>query len=94
MLISKKGREWMKLAVHEAKAQSVGWFVNGPCAISIKAYMPDKRRRDIDNLAKGIFDAITHSGIWKDDSQVDDMRITRAGMDKDNPRCELTIEAL
>ena len=94
MLISKKGREWMKLAVHEVKTQANGWYVVGPCSIAIRAWMPDKRRRDIDNLAKGIFDCITHAGIWKDDCQVDDMRITRMSVDKGNPRCECIIEAL
>lgn len=94
MLISKKGREWIKVAVHEAQAQANGWFVNGPCSIAIRAFVPDHRRRDIDNLSKGLFDSITHAGIWKDDCQVKDMRITHCGIDRDNPRCEVTIEAL
>ena len=94
MLISKKGREWMKIAVHDAKTQANGWYVTGPCSIAIHVYMPDNRRRDIDNLSKGIFDAITHAGIWNDDCQVHDMRITRAGIDKVHARCECTVEAL
>lgn len=31
---------------------------------------PDRRRRDIDNGCKAVFDALTHAGVWKDDSQV------------------------
>lgn len=91
MLISKRGREWMKLAVHEAKTQAAGWFVNGACSIEIRAYVPDNRRRDIDNIGKGLFDCITHAGIWKDDCQVKDMRITHCGIDRINPRCEVTV---
>ena len=94
MLISKKGREWMKLAVHEAKLQANGWFVTGACSIAIKAYVPDNRRRDIDNISKGLFDSLTHAGIWNDDCQVKDMRITHCGIDRTNPRCECVVEAL
>jgi len=31
---------------------------------------PDLRRRDLDNCFKALFDALTHAGIWQDDSQV------------------------
>ena len=94
MLISKKGREWMKLAVVMAKAESHGWFVNGPCAFSVRVWFPDNRRRDLDNLLKPVQDCITHAGIWKDDCQVHDLRITRMAVDKNNPRCECIVEAL
>lgn len=40
------------------------------CAVMIEYNPPDKRRRDIDNFAKVVLDAITYSKIWKDDSQV------------------------
>lgn len=31
----------------------------------------NKRRQDIDNRAKPLQDALTHAGVWLDDSQVD-----------------------
>lgn len=31
---------------------------------------PDRRRRDLDNLLKPALDALTHAGVWQDDSQV------------------------
>jgi crossover junction endodeoxyribonuclease RusA len=36
---------------------------------------PDARRRDIDNYNKALFDALTHAGIWEDDSQVQRMLV-------------------
>lgn len=94
MIISKKGREWMKLAVHEAKSQVHGWFVTGKVWLQIEVYMPDNRRRDLDNLLKPLQDCITHAGIWTDDCNVHELQIRHCGVDKANPRCELRIEAL
>lgn len=33
-------------------------------------FLPDNRKRDLDNLFKVIFDCMTKTGIWTDDSQV------------------------
>lgn len=45
--------------------------------VTITAVQPDRRKRDLDNLAKATLDALTHAEIWRDDSQVDDLRIIR-----------------
>ena len=55
--------------------------INGPIRVRIDAYMPDKRKRDLDNLCKSLFDAMTHAGVWKDDSQIDFLIINRAGFE-------------
>ncbi len=49
--------------------------------VHVQAYMPDKRKRDLDNTLKAVFDAMTHAGVWKDDSQIDDLRIVRSGVE-------------
>lgn len=54
-------------------------------AILIEATMPDRRRRDIDNILKPILDAITHADIWVDDEQIDKLTITRIGVE--SPGC-------
>lgn len=45
--------------------------------IGIAAYPPDRRRRDLDNVLKSLLDALQHGGIYHDDNQIDDIRITR-----------------
>lgn len=45
--------------------------------ITIHAAPPDNRKRDLDNLPKAVFDALTSAGFWLDDGQIDDMRIKR-----------------
>lgn len=47
----------------------------GAVAVEIDVFFPDKRTRDLDNLAKGILDAITHAGVIGDDSQIVDLRL-------------------
>lgn len=46
-------------------------------AVRITAYPPDRRHRDLDNLLKAPLDALTHAGWWRDDSQIDELQITR-----------------
>ena len=43
----------------------------------VEAHMPDRRRRDLDNIKKALLDALTHAGVYKDDSQIDDLRVIR-----------------
>lgn len=42
----------------------------GPLTVDMDVYPPSKRRYDLDGLWKGVLDALTHAGIWQDDSQV------------------------
>lgn len=42
-------------------------------SISIDIYPPDKRRRDIDNINKALFDALEHAGVFVNDSQIVEM---------------------
>ncbi|ELY3599405.1 RusA family crossover junction endodeoxyribonuclease [Cronobacter sakazakii] len=44
-------------------------------AVEIILFPPDARRRDIDNYNKALFDALTHAGIWEDDSQIKRMLV-------------------
>lgn len=46
-----------------------------PAAVEILLCPPDVRRRDIDNYNKALFDALTHAGIWEDDSQIKRMLV-------------------
>ena len=50
--------------------------------VDIVACMPDKRRRDIDNLSKATLDAMAHARVYEDDSQIDDQRIHRGPQKK------------
>jgi crossover junction endodeoxyribonuclease RusA len=77
-LISQEGRQYREsVAKHIAllRSPSVGHM---RVRVDIEARMPDRRKRDLDNLPKALFDALTHAGIWHDDEQVDEYRVWRS----------------
>ncbi|HMW57759.1 MAG TPA: RusA family crossover junction endodeoxyribonuclease [Nitrospira sp.] len=49
----------------------------GAVRVEVMANPPDNSRRDLDNLLKVTLDAMTHAGVWKDDSQIDMLTIQR-----------------
>lgn len=74
MIISQAGREYRKLVQAEREKMPVT-PITGPVAVEIEAFQPDRRKRDLDNLGKAALDALTHAGLWLDDSQIVDLRL-------------------
>lgn len=46
----------------------------GPLAVTIDFYLPDRKRRDLDNLSKAVLDAC-NKVVWKDDNQVEALKL-------------------
>jgi crossover junction endodeoxyribonuclease RusA len=46
--------------------------LDGDLAVEIIIYPPDKRKRDMDNVKKALFDALQHAGLYYDDNQICD----------------------
>lgn len=46
-------------------------------ALHLHVCPPDRRARDLSNLPKALEDALTHAGVWADDSLIDELRVTR-----------------
>ena len=93
-MISAKGREYRLAAAGEMLVQGVVMRgLTDNLAVHIKAYPPDRRKRDLDNLPKGVLDALTKAEVWQDDSQIDDLRITRGHIVKGG-LLEITIQPM
>jgi crossover junction endodeoxyribonuclease RusA len=77
-LISEEGRQY-RFDVHVAVLQQRvrRQKLTGSISIDIAANPPDKRRRDLDNMLKALLDALTHAGVWDDDSNIDELSIRR-----------------
>jgi Holliday junction resolvase RusA-like endonuclease len=92
-------REWRYLgAVAVAHARRTGAWDGRPfVAVDMEArfWLPDRRRRDLDGLMfglKGAIDALQPSVIPDDDWQhVRAITAVAAGVDRANPRVEITL---
>ena len=61
--------------------------LNGQCplkgrlAMEVELWLPDRRKRDIDNPLKCLLDSFTYAKIWEDDEQVDALVIYKRGIE-------------
>ena len=69
-ILSKKGREYKDQVLAICLTARCNAMIKGPVFIVIEANVPDKRRRDQDNIEKPLFDSLTNAGVWVDDSQI------------------------
>lgn len=80
-LISAEGRKYQSAACAAIIEQlrRLPKPTTAPAAVEITLFPPDMRRRDLDNYNKALFDALfdalTHAGVWEDDSQVKRMLV-------------------
>lgn len=74
-------RPWRANVAWEARAALTGPVLDGPLGVEViftlrRPPSAPKRRRyptvkpDLDKLARGVLDALTDSGVWKDDALV------------------------
>ncbi|TKK33210.1 RusA family crossover junction endodeoxyribonuclease [Pantoea agglomerans] len=75
--ISAKGAKYRKDIIQIIQQQHLDINTTARLKISITANQPDKRRRDLDNLQKAVFDSLVHAGFMADDEQIDDFRVRR-----------------
>jgi len=61
------------------------------CDVEIKYHLPDRIKRDLDNILKCLLDSFTKCGFWKDDSIINFLSVRRMPPDRENPRLEITI---
>ena len=61
--------------------------------VSIDAYMPDRKIRDLDNIFKPLLDAMEHAGVYETDNQIDELTIRRCDV-RPPGKLEVTIETI
>lgn len=81
-VLSKAGRAYYVDAGRDARRQAENQrepLFNGSQRLSyqLDVFPPDRRKRDLSNVAKAFEDALTTAAIWADDSQVDEIIIRR-----------------
>jgi Holliday junction resolvase RusA-like endonuclease len=93
VLLSREGRAYRQRVAEVVMLARVQSFGRHKLTMVIDASMPDARRRDLDNLLKAAQDAMQAARVYEDDSQIIDLRIRHAGIDRANPRLDVTLEA-
>lgn len=67
---------------------------NYPINITMVFYYKDKTRKDLDNSASGVLDALVKAKVIDDDDHkhVDNVFLQFSGYDKANPRVEIHLD--
>lgn len=80
--------------INQFRLQRPKQQISPPLLIRIDMFEPDHHRRDLDNQATSIMDALTKARIIEDDGIkfVHELAIRFAGVDRKNPRAEIFIE--
>lgn len=79
--------------VAEAALEAIpdGWPLLARYSVTVHAFFPDRRRRDIDNL-KTIPDGL-NDVVWRDDCQIVEW-VVRKFVDRERPRVEVLIQTV
>lgn len=92
-MVSETGRKFQKAAraaiIEQLRA--VPRPSSDLAEVHIVLFPPDQLRRDIDNYNKALFDALTQTGVWEDDSQVKRMLVEWGPLTKKG-KVEITIK--
>lgn len=75
VVISEAGRKYRAAVAEQVFLQLRGKSTIGKLKVTIEAWRPDNRRRDLDNLLKAVLDSMGHAGLYIDDSLIVDLRI-------------------
>lgn len=83
-MISEKGRAYREAVIKECAANgATNADIEGRLSVTLLVFPPDRRRRDIDNIPKAVLDALAHAGVYRDDSQIDELVIRRCSIVQD-----------
>ena len=77
-IISKEGREYKESARKLLRPVTI----QGRIRADVTVHARDKRRRDLNNLNKCLFDTLENCGFYPDDANIDDSRIRRGSVDE------------
>ena len=75
-LISREGRRYRDRVGAILASLNIRPFL-GPLVVRVEVYPPDRRRRDLDNLQKSLWDALQHGGAYLDDNQITKFTVER-----------------
>ena len=82
VLISEEGRAYRRVVAKEVMAQRMLAYGDERLHVHIRAFPPDRRPRDLDNILKAVLDSLEHAGVYPSDSQIDVLTVWREPVEK------------
>lgn len=82
MGISKAGRQFKEQVSDYVAEYRVPKLGNKRLEMKVVIYPRDRRKQDIDNRIKALWDALTDAGVFDDDEQIDVLHIERGEIKK------------
>lgn len=71
LYLSREGRNFRERVTQIVLGQEIQCIARDRhLFLSVTIHPPDRRRRDIDNILKGLLDAMQHARLYEDDSQI------------------------
>ena len=80
IVLSNAGRQYKQDVIAAVGPQPPR--LTGDLCVMVQVWMPDRKKRDIDNLLKPLLDACTAADVWGDDSQIAALSIAKLGVRK------------
>jgi len=87
--MSQEGKTLKEAYQWQIRSQYKGKPIKTPVGVKMSLWNGNKRKNDIDNFNKLVFDALTGL-VYEDDSQITELHIIK-GYDKENPRVEIEV---
>jgi Holliday junction resolvase RusA-like endonuclease len=85
--------QYEKECLWQIKAQYKGEMITSKISLQVHYYMPDKRVPDLINLLQATADILEKAMVIDNDKNIISLDGSAIiGIDKINPRCEITIE--
>ncbi len=91
VLLSAKARNYRRDVLNMLRFRGIATRT-GPLAVTIVFHAPDRKRRDLDNLPKGLLDSLKYALVYGDDSQVRELNLSFGDVVKGG-RAVVTITA-
>ena len=76
-ILSEAGRIYKRYACQLMMEQHTPRLDHDSYCVTILARPPDRRKRDLDNIVKPVFDSLVDYGAIIDDCKIDDFRVQR-----------------
>lgn len=84
-------KAWQDAVAWAAKQEMIGEEpLTCDLSVDLTFYLPDKRKRDLDNLSKGVLDGMNDI-VFKDDQQVIELKLSKR-ISKEYPGVRVRVE--